>query len=574
VNLDGPPSSSVPRSPDFDGLDQHAACGLLTTSPAGLILQANRTFCDWIGRSADDLVGRIKLQELFTMGGRIFHQTHWAPLLQLQGSVSEVKLALVHANGESIPIVLNAVRREVDGAVHHDVAVFVAEDRHRYERELILARTRAEELLAKEKAMQQELAAALAERDRQKIVAQDRALFAEQMMAIVSHDLRNPLSVIRMSGTLIGMGELSDGQQRALERLSRSTARATRLISDLLDFSQARMGSGLRVDLEPLDLHAAVADAVQDLQLAFDPHKLIHLSVGEGTCLASGDRLTQLIGNLVSNAVAYGVDDRPVTITSRVGHDEFSLMVHNEGPVIPPELLPTLFDAMTRGDAKDHGSHSVGLGLFIVREIARAHGGVMEVRSAAGAGTAFKITFPHSKSQHSLPSKRPTEALQADELELARQAELDRLCIAEFEEAAYDDITRLAAEVCDVPMALVSIVDRDRQWFKSRLGIQVKETPREHAFCDYTIREITGVMVVEDAAIDPRFASNPLVTGEPNIRFYAGAPLVTSNGHALGTVCVIDRKPRKIGPDQVEILRFLAQQVVAKMEERGGPLKS
>lgn len=156
-----------------------------------------------------------------------------------------------------------------------------------------------------------------------------------------------------------------------------------------------------------------------------------------------------------------------------------------------------------------------------------------------------------------------------DDAERARQAELERFEILDsLEEQAYDDLTRMAASVCGVPIALITLVDHDRQWFKSRVGLQVSETPRELAFCEYAIRQPGEVFIVKDARHDARFATNALVTGDPNIRFYAGAPLVTANGEALGSLCVIDTEPRELDAKQIETLQFLAKQVMKKLEER------
>lgn len=133
-------------------------------------------------------------------------------------------------------------------------------------------------------------------------------------------------------------------------------------------------------------------------------------------------------------------------------------------------------------------------------------------------------------------------------------------------EDEFEDITRLAAHLCGVPIAAVSLIDAERQWFKSIVGLAVEETPRDVAFCAHTILQ-DAVMVVPDAQGDPRFAHNPLVTGDPNIRFYAGAPLVTEDGHALGSLCVIDRRPRQLSPDQQETLRLLGRLVTNQLEK-------
>lgn len=134
-------------------------------------------------------------------------------------------------------------------------------------------------------------------------------------------------------------------------------------------------------------------------------------------------------------------------------------------------------------------------------------------------------------------------------------------------ESAFDDLTRLAASICGVPISLVSLVDEERQWFKSRYGLEATQTCRDAAFCGHAILH-EEVLVVEDAAEDPRFVDNPLVTGEPKIRFYAGAPLQVESGHRFGTLCVIDTKPRKLTSQQLESLEILRDAVITQMEMR------
>ena len=143
--------------------------------------------------------------------------------------------------------------------------------------------------------------------------------------------------------------------------------------------------------------------------------------------------------------------------------------------------------------------------------------------------------------------------------------ELDMLDSAP--ELKFDEFTRLVAETLDVPIALISLIDEDRQWFKSHYGIDATETPREMAFCAYAILD-EEVFVVEDATKDPRFRDNPLVTADPNIRFYAGAPLIAPSGHKLGTLCAIDDKPRQIEGDKKLFLEILAQHVVDVLKTR------
>jgi diguanylate cyclase (GGDEF)-like protein/PAS domain S-box-containing protein len=130
----------------------------------------------------------------------------------------------------------------------------------------------------------------------------------------------------------------------------------------------------------------------------------------------------------------------------------------------------------------------------------------------------------------------------------------------------FDELTQLASQWLGMPISLVSLIDADRQWFKSSVGLAQQETPREQAFCSVAIEQPGEVMVVHDAQRDPRFRDNPLVTGEPGIRFYAGAPLLTPEGEALGTLCVIDRAPREFSAAQQQTLALLARQVMAQLE--------
>ena len=203
-------------------------------------------------------------------------------------------------------------------------------------------------------------------------------------------------------------------------------------------------------------------------------------------------------------------------------------------------------------------------------------------RSDASAPAA--ATDPTSAHEFFLPSARlgivhavwkrflpPSAAafMPAAPLPLDESARLEALrrsgIVGSAPEAVYDDLTRRAAEVCGTPMALISLVEEKRQWFKSRVGIDLTETPRDQSFCAYALHTPHETLVVPDVTADPRFVDNPLVMGEPGLRFYAGAPLRSPEGLALGTLCVLDRKPRQLSSEQLNKLNDLAQQVSIRL---------
>ena len=155
------------------------------------------------------------------------------------------------------------------------------------------------------------------------------------------------------------------------------------------------------------------------------------------------------------------------------------------------------------------------------------------------------------------------------EREAERLARLDRYHILDtLPEQTYDDLIKIASGICGAPISMVSLMDRDRHWFKAKVGLEAAETPRDSAFCTHAIGMPDEILIVPDAQQDPRFRDNPLVTGDPHIRFYAGAPLITPDGHAIGTLCVIDRVPRTLQPFQIDAIKGLSRQVVALLELR------
>lgn len=194
---------------------------------------------------------------------------------------------------------------------------------------------------------------------------------------------------------MLRASELTPQHARVVGRIASSAERATRLVADLLDFTQARLGGGLRVAPRDVDVHALVVESVEELRLAW-PGRMIDVQTrGSGLASVDPDRLAQVVGNLASNALTYGSPDQPATITSGIEADELLLEVHNHGRAIPSELRAHIFEPLRRGEQSVKlGSRSIGLGLYIVREIVAAHGGHVSVTSTEIEGTTFQIRLP------------------------------------------------------------------------------------------------------------------------------------------------------------------------------------
>ncbi|HLL53113.1 MAG TPA: HAMP domain-containing sensor histidine kinase, partial [Myxococcaceae bacterium] len=223
-----------------------------------------------------------------------------------------------------------------------------------------------------------------------------RADFEQQLIGIVSHDLRNPISAIAMTATaLLRRDDMDPRTTRSLLRIVNSSDRATRMIRDLLDFTQSRLGGGLPIQPVPTDLHRVIGQVVEEVQATDAERDIVVGQDGDGQGCWDEDRLAQVATNLLTNALNYSPRETPVRVTTREEGDAVVLEVHNRGEPIPPELLPTLFHPMHRGTAKvDKSKRSIGLGLYIVKEIATAHGGTVAVRSDAQEGTTFTVRLP------------------------------------------------------------------------------------------------------------------------------------------------------------------------------------
>jgi PAS domain S-box-containing protein len=223
-----------------------------------------------------------------------------------------------------------------------------------------------------------------------------RSDFEQQLIGIVSHDLRNPLSAILLGATALARREnLDERSTKAVVRIQASAERAVRMVKDLLDFTQARLGGGIPVEPKPLDLHALTWQVVEEVRASFPERDLVVTAQGNGQGTWDADRMAQVVTNLASNALKYSPPDTPVSVRTRGDGDQVELEVHNEGAPIPPEALGRLFQPMQRASSQgDTAGRSVGLGLYIVDRIVQAHGGTIAVKSTEGEGTTFTVRLP------------------------------------------------------------------------------------------------------------------------------------------------------------------------------------
>jgi len=230
--------------------------------------------------------------------------------------------------------------------------------------------------------------------------AQRRADFEQYLAGIVGHDLRNPISVIMLAaGRELRRKDAEERLRETLRRILVAAERANRMIDTTLDFTQARLGGGLRVERGRLDLHELTRQVVDELRLNHPDRVLEVVSQGDGSGELDGDRMVQVLTNLVTNALKYSTEGTPVRVRTSGQEQTLTLEVHNEGNPIPAESLPRLFAPMKRGEQEvSHYGRSMGLGLFIVDHIVRAHGGLIDVESDETRGTKFTVHLPRHPS--------------------------------------------------------------------------------------------------------------------------------------------------------------------------------
>ena len=363
-------------APDqYRDLFENAPCGYLTIGPDGRISKVNTTLSAWTGFAPDKFIGG-RLHQFLNMAGRIYYETHIAPLLRMQGFFHEFALDFVTADGERLPVIANAAeRRSPDGDVLFTALVVIkAADRRRYERQLVDSRSELQKGLATER---------------------ETAELREQFIAVLGHDLRNPLAaigagahILQRSGTLQG-----ERERRVLDMMHTTVARMSDLIDNVLDFARARLGGGINLNRDADHPLQPVLEQIVDELRTASPERVIETSF-QMTESVNCDRarIGQLASNLIGNALTHGAEDQPVRVGAKTQGGQFEFSVANAGEPIPAAAMEKLFEPFFRGDIRA-SRQGLGLGLHIASQIAQAHGGRIDVTSEPGE-TRFVFRMP------------------------------------------------------------------------------------------------------------------------------------------------------------------------------------
>ena len=367
-------SRSVPVSDTFEELFENAPCGYVVLSPDGRIAKVNQTLCAWIGYSHSRVVGK-RIPHFLNVAGRIYYETHIAPLLRMQGFFNEFALDFVTEGGERVPVTANAVeRRSREGTLLSTrLVVIKATDRRRYERELIDARTNATKSLTSER---------------------ETAELRDQFIAVLGHDLRNPLAAISAGFRILQRsGALQDQKQlHVLDMISTTVTRMSALIDNVLDFARGRLGGGIILSRHMVSLENTLEQVVNELRMA-SPGRTIETKFAIAQPVnCDPTRMGQLLSNLIGNALTHGAPDKPVRAGARAEDGIFELWVANAGEPIPEPAMEKLFEPFFRVDVRG-SEHGLGLGLYIASQIAQAHGGWLTVTSNSDE-TRFTFTMP------------------------------------------------------------------------------------------------------------------------------------------------------------------------------------
>lgn len=372
------PSASIIE--DLEDLYENAPCGYLSLEPSGRIFKVNKTLAIWIGHAPEQLLGK-KFHDLLNIAGRMFYETHIAPLLRMQGFFNEVAIDLITAKGDRLPVIANAAeRRDTEGkAISTRITFLKAIDRRRYEEELLEARDQSRTLEAAAQAKLKD------ERETSEL--------REQFIAILGHDLRNPLASISAGARILSRKPKDETETSVLRMMETTVLRMAGLIDNVMDFARGRLGGGITLTRDAKKpLEPVLQQVVDELRSAM-PDRVIETDFRIAEPVnCDRSRIGQLVSNLLGNALTHGTPDQPVRIFASTDNGMFEFWIANSGQPIPASAMEHLFQPFFRGRVRA-SLQGLGLGLHIASEIAKAHEGTLTVKSTLDE-TRFTFLMP------------------------------------------------------------------------------------------------------------------------------------------------------------------------------------
>jgi len=362
-----------PRIDDFQDMVENSPCGYITLQTNGRIAHVNKTLLGWTGHTADDMIGK-RFTDFVNMAGRIYYETHIAPLLRMQGFFNEFAIEMVTAVGEPMQVICNALEgRDAAGKpLFTRLALLKATDRRRYEQELLAAREAAKTSLASER---------------------ETAELREQFIAVLGHDLRNPLASISAGARILGRDAKTEKEHQVVAMMQTTVMRMAGLIDNVLDFARGRLGGGIALDRDAgKPLEPVLHQVIDELRLSSPGRQIEAKYEIDSPVDCDRSRIGQLVSNLVGNALSHGAANEPVRVHAVTEDGLFKLSVENGGEPIPEAAMEKLFEPFFRGEVRA-SRQGLGLGLHIASQIAKAHDGVLTVTSTPEE-TRFVFVMP------------------------------------------------------------------------------------------------------------------------------------------------------------------------------------
>jgi phosphoserine phosphatase RsbU/P len=394
------PESEPELREDFNDFFDTALCGFLIASPEGRILRINARLAGWVGKPPADFQGGL-ISDILTLAGKVYYETHLGPLLRMQGFFDEIALELAGPGKERLPVIVNGLERRDENGVplFIRVTIFKATERRRYERDLLAARKAAVKANNELRDLNATLGQRVADEVKEKLSLQGTlfderhsATLREQFIAVLGHDLRNPLASIDGGLRLIERTPLNEKALTIAAMLRKSVARMANLIDNVMDFARGRLGGGFTLNRSDCEMEPVLLHVVQELRTVWADRIIeTEFSLGEPVNCDVG-RISQLLSNLIANALTHGAADGPVWVRAVTDRDAFEMSVANLGDPIPSAAFERLFKPFTRDDARP-SQQGLGLGLYIASEIARAHEGTLSAESSPDE-TRFTFRMP------------------------------------------------------------------------------------------------------------------------------------------------------------------------------------